>query len=156
MIVKIVHQETGGENVAAGEIGLNFGEITEAQSVVVVGMDGQFSVDDVVVFSVEAVVEPHLSFFDGAGEGEARQELVEAPSVLVLQRGDKIGSGEAEVVVADSGVEAEQSPGSFARFGGLARGLDLNGTEGIRADADQKLSVGGLSDVEAVEQGEVW
>ena len=82
--MKIVHEKTGGEDVAAGEVGLNFGEIAEAQDVVVVGADGKFGVDDVVVFAVEGVVEPDLSFFDRAGEGEAREELVEAPSMLVL------------------------------------------------------------------------
>jgi len=58
------------------------------------------------------------------------------------------------VVVADAGVKAEKASGSFAGFGGLARGLDLNVAEGVGADADQELSVGGLSDVESVEQGD--
>jgi len=84
LVVQVVHQKTGSEDVAAGEIGLNFGEVAETQDVVVVGVDGQFGIDVVVVFAVEGVVEPHLSFLDGAGEGEAREELVEAPSALVL------------------------------------------------------------------------
>jgi len=136
LIVKIVDQETGGENVAAGEVGLNFGEIAEAQSVIVVGVDWQFCEDDVVVFTVEGVIEPRLSFFDGAGKSEARQELVEAPSMLVLDRRNEVGGGEAEVIIADAGVEAEQAAGSFAAFGGLARRLDLNVAEGVGADAD--------------------
>ena len=153
MVVKVIHQKTGGEDVAAGEIGLDFGEITEAQSVIVVGVNRQGGVDDVVVFAVESVIEPHFSFLDRAGESKARKELVEAPSMLVLQGWDEVGGGEAEVVVADAGVEAEEAAGSFARFGGLARGLDLNVAEGIGADADQELSIGGLRDVEAVQQG---
>ena len=136
LIVKMVHEKTGGEDVAAGEVGLQFGEIAEAQGVIVVGADGQCGVDDVVVFAVEGVVEPDLSLFDRTGEGEAGEELVEAPSVLVLDGGNEVGGEEAEVIVADAGVEAEDAAGSFAVFGGLARRLDLNGAEGVGADAD--------------------
>ena len=46
LIVKMVHQETGGEDVAAGEVGLQLGEIAEAQHVIVVGADGQRGVDE--------------------------------------------------------------------------------------------------------------
>ena len=133
---------------------MNFGEVADAEGVVIVGADGEFGVDGVVVFAVEGVVEPHLSLLDRAGESEARQELVETQSMLVLHRGDEIGGKEAEVIVANAGVEAEQAAGSLAIFGGLARGLDLNGAERISADADQELSVSGLGDVEAVEQGD--
>ncbi len=154
LVVQMIHQETGGEDVAAGEVGLNFGEVADAEGVVIVGADGEFGVDGVVVFAVEGVVEPHLSLFDRAGESEARQELVETQSMLVLHRGDEVGGKEAEVIVADAGVEAEHAAGSLAPFGGLARGLDLYGAERIGADADQELSVGGLGDVETVEQGD--
>src|SRR3984957_9599858 len=154
LVVQIVDQETGGENVAAGEVGLNVGEIAETQDVAVVGVDGKRGEDDVVVFAVEGVVKPYLSFFDRAGKGEARQELVEAPSMLVLNRRNEVGGGEAEMVVANAGVEAEQAAGSLAVLGVLAGGLDLNVAESIGADANQQLSVGGLRDVEAIEQGE--
>ena len=154
LIVKVVGQKAAGENVAAGDVGLKLGEIAEAPDVIVVGIDGQCNVDEIVVLAVEGVVEPDLSLLDGAGESEARQELVEAPSMFVLQGGKKIGGGEAEMIVADAGVEAEQAAGAFAIFGGLARGLDLNVAESVGADADQELSVGGLSHVETVEQSD--
>ena len=150
----MVHKKTGGEDVAAGEVGLKLSEIADAEDVVVIGADGEFGVDGVVVFAVEGVVEPDFSLLDGAGESKARKELVETPSVLVLDGRDEVGGEEAEVIIADAGVETEQAAGSFAGFGGLARGLDLNGAKGVGADADEKLSVGGLGDVEAVEQGD--
>src|SRR5580692_3583314 len=154
VVVNVVDQETAGEDVAAGEVGLKFGEVAEAQDVVVVGADWEFGVNDVVVFAVEGVVEPDFSFHDGAGESDVREELVETPSVLVLRGGDEVGGEETEVIVADAGVEAEQAAGSFAVFGGLAGGLDFYGTKRVGADADQEQSVGGLGDVEAVEQGD--
>ena len=58
------------------------------------------------------------------------------------------------MVVADAGVEAEQAARSFASFGGLAGGLDLDVAEGVGADTDEKLAVGWLGDVEAVELGD--
>ena len=152
--MQVIDEETGGEDVAAGDIGLNLGEIAEAQDVIVVGVDGKCGVDEVVVLAVEGVVEPHFSFLDWAREGEAGEKLVEAPSVLVLNGGNEVGGEETEVIVADAGVQAEQAAGSFAGFGGLARGLDLDGAERVGADADQKLSVGGLRDVEAIEQSD--
>ncbi|SPE28489.1 hypothetical protein SBA2_40052 [Acidobacteriia bacterium SbA2] len=153
LVVQVVHEKTGGEDVAGGEVGLNFGEVAEAEGVVVVLAGGEFGVDGVVIFAVEGVVEPHLSPLDGTGEGEARKELVETPSALVLYRRNKVGGREAEVIVADAGVEAEQAGGTFAIFGGLTRGLDLNGAESVGTDADQEQSVGGLGDVEAIDQG---
>lgn len=154
LIVNVVDQETGGEDVAAGEVGLNFAEIAEAEDVVVVLVDGKFGVDDVVVFAFEGVVEPDFSFIDGAGESEAGKELVETPAVLVLERREEVGGEEAEVIVTDPGVESEDAAGAFAEFGGLAGGFNLNGAEGVGADANQELTVGGLGDIEAVEYGD--
>ena len=81
-------------------------------------------------------------------------ELVVAPPVFVLDGRDEVGGGEAEVIVADAGVEAENAAGSFAGLGRLARRRDLDGAEGVGADVDEELSVGRLGDVEPVEQGE--
>lgn len=151
--MKVVGQKAAGKNIAAGDIGLKLGEIAETPDIVVIGVDGKGSVDEIVVLAVEGVIEPCLSFHDWAGEGKARQELVKAPSVFILDGGKKIGGGEAEMIVADSGVEAEHAAGAFAVFGGLARGLDLDAAKGVGAHADDQLSVGGLGHVEAVEQG---
>lgn len=79
--------------------------------------------------------------------------MVEAEAVFVLDGGDEVGGVKAEMIVADAGVEAEQASGSLSGFGGLARCFDLDGTEGVGADAHQKLSIGRLSDVEAIEEG---
>src|SRR5271169_4217691 len=129
----MVHEKAGGEDVTAGGVRLDFGEIAETQDVVVVGVDGQFGVDDVVVLTVEGVVEPRLSLLNRTGEGDPREKLVEAPSMLVLHGGNKVGGGKAEVVVADAGVEFEKATRTFAGFGGFARGLDLNGAESVGA-----------------------
>ena len=40
LIVEIVDQETGGQDVSVGEIGLELGEIAEAEDVVVIGAAG--------------------------------------------------------------------------------------------------------------------
>ena len=73
---------------------------------------------------------------------------------LSCDGGNEIGGKEAEVIVADAGVEAEEASGSFAGFGGLAGRLDLDGAKRVGADADEEVSVGGLGDVEAVEQSD--
>lgn len=74
--------------------------------------------------------------------------------MLVLHGGDKVGCPEAEVIVAGAGVEDEQAGGSLTGFGRLTGRFYVDGTEGVGADLDQELSVGGLGDIEAVEQGE--
>src|SRR5207344_2441259 len=75
-----------------------------------------------------------------------------APSVLVLDGRNEVGGEEAEMIVTDAGVQTQGSGGSFAEFGWLPRGLDLDGAESVGTDMNQELSVGGLSDVEAIEQ----
>src|SRR5208282_2199500 len=70
------------------------------------------------------------------------------------QRGNEVGGDGAEMIVADSGVQAEDAAGSFAVFGGFAAGFDLDGAEPIGTDPNQQEAVGGLADVEAIEQGE--
>src|SRR5436305_9242525 len=152
LVVEVIDEEAGGENVAVGEIGLELGEIAEAKDVVVVGSAGQFGIDLVVVFAVEGIVEPDFPLCDGAGKGEARKKLIEAPSVAVDERGEEVGGGEAEMVVADAGVEHEQSGGAFTGFGGLAGRFDLDRAEGVGADAEQEQSVGRWGYVEAIEQ----
>ena len=154
LVMQMVQKKAGGENVAAGEVGLEFGEIADADGVIVVSADGECGENGIGVVAFEGIVEPYFSLFDGAGESEAGKELVEAPSVLVLDGGNKVGGKEAEVIVADAGIEFKNAAGSFAVFGRFAGGLDLNGAKGIRADADDELSSGGLGDVETVEQGD--
>ena len=83
--MEMIHEKTRGEDIAIGEIGLELGEISEAKRVVVILSDGERGVDGVAVFSVEGVVEPDSALDDRAVKGEEREELVEAPSVLVLE-----------------------------------------------------------------------
>src|SRR5205823_1275221 len=120
LIVQIVDQETGGENVAAGDVGLEFGQIADAERVIVIGTGGKLGIDSVVVFALETVVEPRLSLLNRPREGEARKELVEAPSMLVDEGRDEVAGPEAEVVVTDAGVEQQQAARPFAGFGGFA------------------------------------
>ena len=68
LVVKMIHQEAGGENVAAGDIGLQFREVSEAQDVIVVLPDGQGGVDQVVILAVKCVVEPHFVLDDRTRE----------------------------------------------------------------------------------------
>ncbi len=56
------------------------------------------------------------------------------------------------MIVADTGVQAENSGGAFAVFGGLPRWFDFNGAECVGADPGQDLTVRRLSNVEAIEQ----
>ena len=152
--MKAIEEKAGGQNIAAGDVGLQLGEIAEAEDVGVVLAGREIGEDEVVVLAVESVVEPDSSFLDGAGEGEARKELVETPSMLVLDGRDEVRGEEAEVIVSDSGVEIENAAGAFAVLRGLARGFDVDGAEGVGANVDDELSVGGLSDVESVELGD--
>src|SRR5581483_1671083 len=122
-----------------------------AENVIIVRSAGKFGIDLVVIFAVERIVEPDFSFLDRSGEGEARQELVESPSMPVDERGDEVGGIKAEVVVPDAGIEQEQPGGAFAGFCRLPGRLHLDGSEGVGADAQQQQSVGRLRNVKAVE-----
>src|SRR5579863_6188351 len=59
-----------------------------------------------------------------------------------------------EMIVANAGVEANNTAGRFAVFSGLTAGFDLDGAESVGADAGEQQAVGGLRDVEAVKQRE--
>ena len=52
--------------------------------------------------------------------------MVESPSVAIDERRDEIGGVEAEMVIADAGIEHEKAGGAFTGFGGLAGGFDLD------------------------------
>ena len=122
LVVKIVDQKAGGQDIAAGEIALKLGEIADAERMIVVGADWELGEDRVVVLAVEGVVEPDFSFHDRAGKSEARKELVEAPSVLVLHGGNEVGGEETEVIVADAGVKAEKAAGPLPASAGSREG----------------------------------
>ena len=101
VIVEMVYQQAGGDDVTAGDIGLHFGQVADAQKVTVVGIGGEFGEDSVVVFAVESIVEPHLPFPQRAGKSQARQELVELPPSLVLKGRNEIGGEKVEVIIAN-------------------------------------------------------
>src|ERR1019366_3914597 len=91
LIVEVVHQEAGGDDVTAGDIGLGFGQVANAKEVIVVGIGRQFGIESIITFAVESIVEPHFSFPQRTGKSQARQDLVELPSSLVLKRRYEIG-----------------------------------------------------------------
>ena len=152
LIVGEVHVEAAGQDIARSQVGLNLEEIAEAPENVAVRAGRQLGNDDVVVFAIEGVVEPGPPLADGAGQDEARRELIESDSTLVLQRWEEVGGDKAEVVVASRGIELDDAAGAFSVFGRDATGLDIYGTKRIGRDAQEQLSVGGLGDVEAVKQ----
>lgn len=154
VIVEMIYQNAGSNDVAAGDIRLKFDQVADPEEVSIVGVGGKFGVDRVVVLAVESVVEPELSLLNRAGKREPRQELIELPSSFVLKRGNEIGRDEAKVVIASSGIQKEQASRAFAEFCGLARGFHLDRTKSVRADAGQQLAVGGLCDVETIEHGD--
>ncbi len=74
--------------------------------------------------------------------------------MLGLRAGDEVGDAKAEMIVAGGGVQLQHAPGTLAVLGGDTAGLDVDGTKGIGGDTESQLSVGGLGDVETVEQDE--
>src|SRR4029077_3903692 len=116
----MVQEKTGSKNVPVAEVGLHFGKVSDSQDRIVVGSARQFCENEFVILTIECVVKPHLALAQRTGKHQARQELVEPPAVLVLERGEKVSAGETEVIVSDSRVEAEHAARSFAKFGGLA------------------------------------
>ena len=103
-------------------------------------------------FAVNAFEEPDSSFLNWAGESNPRDDVVERNASLQLSGRKKVGCGEEEVVVTDASGDAEHTAGAFAVFGGNATVLHLDGANGIGADAQLKIAIGRLSDVEAVEE----
>src|SRR3954462_6327167 len=153
LVVQVIYQKAGSQDIAAGYVGLQLGEITEAQSAITILADGQSGVDGVVILAIEGIVKPNSVLHDGTGQGEQGKKLIETPAVFILHGGEEVGSRVSEVIVADPGVEVQDSGGAFAILRGLARRFDLDGAECVGADAYEELSIRGLGDVEAVEQG---
>src|SRR5215469_5487939 len=103
LIVILIDEKTGADNVTGADVRLNFGNIAETPNLVGIFAGGESENDHVVIFAVDAVEEPNFAFLDGARKGEARIHFVERPAVLVLHRRDEIGGGEAEMVISNSG-----------------------------------------------------
>jgi hypothetical protein len=62
LIVEMVHEEAGCNDVAAGDVGLELGQVADTQKVIIVCTRGKFGEDNIVVFSVDRIIEPHLPF----------------------------------------------------------------------------------------------
>ncbi len=69
VIVQMVHQEAARDDVAAGDVGLEFGQVADAQKMVIVGIGGEFGVNNIVVFALHSIVEPNFPFFQRTGKG---------------------------------------------------------------------------------------
>ncbi len=68
VVVKMVDKKAWSKNVAVAEIGLQLDEIADPQHVIVVGLARQLGKDVVVVFPIEGIEEPDLSFVNGTGK----------------------------------------------------------------------------------------
>ena len=79
--------------------------------------------DDVVVFSIQAVVEPDSSLFQRSGKGESWVHFVEGQTLLVLNRRNEIRNREAIVIVTDAGLQSQNTGRAFSVLGGNAAGL---------------------------------
>jgi hypothetical protein len=149
-----IEEIAGGQNMAGREIHLNFGDVTNAPEIVGVLAGGKLRDDVVVVFTIYSLEEPDSSFLNRAGEGEAWNYIVERNAAFQLSGGKKIGGSEQEVVIANASGDTKHTAGAFAVFGGDAAVLHLDRTDGVGTDTQLQSTVGGLSDVEAVEQSE--
>jgi hypothetical protein len=58
------------------------------------------------------------------------------------------------VVIASAGIEFEDSAGALAILSRIAAGLDVDGAKRIGSNANEELAVGGLGNVEPVEQSQ--
>ena len=156
IVVQTIHQEAGSHDIARREIRLHFGEIAESPDVVSVFTGWKFRTDndDVVVFSIQAVVEPDSSLFQRSGKGESWVHFVEGQTLLVLNRRNEIRNREAIVIVTDAGLQSQNTGRAFSVLGGNAAGFHFDCTQRIGADPRQELSVCRLSHVESVEQDE--
>ena len=95
LIVGEVHVEAGGQDIARGRVGLDLEEIAQAPENVGVRAGRQLRNDDVVVFTIEGVVEPGAAFAERSGDSQAGREFVQSDSVLVLQRRNEVGGDKA-------------------------------------------------------------
>ena len=91
---------------------------------------------------------------NGAGDGVGGIPLAERDTFDGLNIGDKINGRRVKMIVAHASVQGEYSAGAFAVFSGFTAGCDFDRAEGFHAAADEKLAVGRLSDVEAIEGDE--
>ena len=129
-------------------------QVAHPPEVIRIRVVGQLGDDEVVVFSIQGIEEPYLTFSNWARNGEPGRPLIQGDAFLVLQRRNEVGGEKAIVVVSDSAVQAEHAAWAFSILSGLTAGFYLDGTKGIRAHSYQQQAVGRLGDVSAVEQGQ--
>src|SRR5512146_1264003 len=150
-VLEAVEEEAAGQDVGAGDIGLQLNEVAEAPERRLVGSSGQVADKIVVVLEVLGLVEPGLASLQRAGNGETGGPLIQIDAANKFKRGQKVGAAVAQVVVADAGAEGENAGGGAAELGGITAGLHINGAQSVSGHAQLQGAVHRVGNVEAVQ-----
>src|SRR5215470_3787971 len=152
IVVQTVGQEAIGYDVGGRYVGLDFCEIAEPPDVIVIFTSRKFGNDHVVVLTIESVKEPDFAFFNRTRKSKPRIHFVEGQSFLALYGRHEVSGRKTKVIVANSGLKAKDPGRAVSVLCWNAAGFSLHDAQCVGADADEELSVGGLSHVESVKQ----
>src|ERR1700677_4707996 len=101
----VVKQKSGGKDVRGRKVHLGFGEIAATHQVVGIGIGRKLLNVDIVVFHFEAIKEPRAVANNRSGKSDPGIKFVEAQSVVLAERRDKVGGIKTEFVIAHPSVK---------------------------------------------------
>ena|ERR1700722_10896831 len=148
----VVKKEPGGKYVRRSKVHLGFDKIAAPRQVIGISIGWKPLNVDIVVFHFETIKEPRAVLNNWSGKSDAGNKFVEAQSVVLAERREKVGGIETEFVVAHPGVEGNDTAGGFTEFHRITGGFRIDRTNCIRADAQGKLAADRGANIEAIEQ----
>src|SRR5579872_4843145 len=149
-VLEAIEQEAAGQDVGAGNVGLQLEQVAEAPERRLVGIGGQVANKVVVVFEVLGVIEPDFALLERAGNREAGCPLIQVDAANELEGGQEVGAGVAQVLIADAGGEVEHAGGGAPELCGVAAALHVNGADGVGGNAQLQRAINRVGNVEAV------
>src|SRR6202161_1018690 len=150
----IVKEEPGGKDVLGSKVYLGFRQVAAAQQMVGVGVGWELLDVDIVVFRFQSIEEPRAVANDRSGNRNAGNKFVKAQSIVLAERGKEISGIQAQVVIADAGVEGLDASCGFAEFDRVTGCFGVDGTTCISADAQSELTTDWRTNIESIQQVE--
>src|ERR1700761_9556884 len=148
----VVKKEPGGKNVRRSKVHLGFDKIAAPRQMIGICVGWKPLNVDLVVFHFKPIKEPRAVPNDWSGKSDAGNKFIEAQSVVLAERREKVGGIKTEFVFAHPGVEGDDTAGGFTEFHRITGGFRIDRTNCIRADAHSKLAADGRANVESIKQ----
>src|SRR5438552_15267803 len=126
VLIDVVVEQTGGENIGRCKIHLQAREIACSQCAAAVLSARQLADRIHIVEAVEAVIKPRPPFGDGSGDLDARRPFIDVEAACGAEAGKEIRRAEPPLVVAHAGLDIHRACRTAILIGGVAGAVQVH------------------------------